>query len=75
MRFLLQRIDIDVVAGNDLRYPSYNTALVLHGEAQIPTDGSGIIRNGAKHNWFTSIFIFARRLVWFCQTHYTHCLK
>jgi hypothetical protein len=43
MGFLLQRIDIDVVAGNDFGYASYNAALILHGEAQIPADGSKIL--------------------------------
>jgi hypothetical protein len=39
---VLQRIDIDVVAGKDFCYPSYDTALVLHGDAQIPVYRSGV---------------------------------
>ena len=43
MGFLLQRIDIDVVTGDDFGYARYDTALIFHGEAQIPADKSGIL--------------------------------
>jgi hypothetical protein len=43
MWFLLQGVDVNVVASNDFGHGSYNAALIFHSEAQIPADGLGVV--------------------------------